>query len=1146
MKPSGSLFSFEKRLEKVLLRAVTFLVFTSFLMFTSHQGLAQNKLVRVDSNKSMSLEEIFNLIKAQTDYKFVYNAQLIEHASKVNVSQGEMKAGDLLAKGLKQAGLDFEFANNTFVVKHEAAPAQQKQAEVRVTGKVVDEEGTPLPGVTVAIKGATIGTITDMDGNYAIKVPGSSSILVFSFIGMQTKEVQATSANVNVTLEKQVIGVDEVLVVAYGTQSKKAIVGSVSSIGADKLEKQNVTTITQALQGNSPGVLVVNAGGQPDNQPTIRIRGISSLGASAEPLIIVDGAQYGGYLTDISADQIESMNILKDAASTALYGSRGSNGVILITTKSGAFDQAATISVSASSGISTPAVSLHPLMTTEQLFKTYWEIYRNTRYYLSSPQPTWDEAGAAASANLIGELGYNPYSVRNPIDSEGNIVNGAYLLWNTDWAKEILRKTSLRHEYNMSVSGGSKKSKYYLAANYMKIDGSVRTSTFDRFTTRSSITTKVTDWLEAGYNSSLSLTKSVAPEQGSGSFYGSTSWVYNVASIYPLYRRDENGELVRNSKGEPIYDYGTNDGIVNASRPVMQGDNVVGALYTYQNTAKKTNVGINGYIDIKFTKWLSFRSTASYNNLMAENWGYGDPENGYAALYGGFVSESRNVTATINLVNALHFSKALGDHHLSGDAIHETYQNKIETLSASGKGYLPGIYVLDGATSPWGVGGSTSEMRMESYLGRLSYNYRDTYFFESSFRTDGSSQFSEDTRWGKFFSLGGSAILSNLDFLKNNTVLSFLKIKGSYGELGNNQGLGNFPYLQTFSTGYNEQDEPGVFVSSVHDPGLTWEKTASSNIGIDFGLFGDKVEGTIEYYNKKSIDLIMSKPIATSTGFGSVTKNVGSVKNYGLEFSLNAKLMTKRDFTWNAGLNFSFDRNEILKLTQDEIAQGTKRWRVGRSAYDFYLRDWAGVDPADGYGMWYANVLDANGDPTGERTTTKDYTKGGDYYVGSSLPKMLGGFNTTITWKGFDFNLMTSFSVGAKLYDGDYASLMSTNSYGHSLSPDLLRRWQQPGDVTDVPVFLYGSTANKFAYTSTRFLYDNDYLRVRAISLGYTLPKSVSDRLKLKKMRVYAQGDNLFTWQSHKGTDPEQGISGVTGLRSSILKTVSFGVNIDL
>ncbi|HSP82347.1 MAG TPA: TonB-dependent receptor [Gillisia sp.] len=1014
--------------------------------------------------------------------------------------------------------------------------------EKTVTGTVVDENGVPLPAVNVIVQGTSRGTLTNFDGEYSINA-SQGETLVFSYVGyISGTFLVGDASRIDVTLGEDAAQLDEVVVVAYGTQTKRSIVGSVVSLGEETLEKQQLTTVTQALQGNVPGVNILTSGGQPGNNPTIRIRGVASINASADPLIIVDGAPFNGNINSISGDQIESMNVLKDASSTALYGSRAANGVIVITTKRGGFNQAPKVTLTTSSGLSSPAVDLHETMGAEQFMRYAWEARRNTSQYVTGQNA--ETAGQSAASGLIGMLGYNPYDTANPIDATGNVVSGANLLWDTDWADAMLNNAALRTEHGVNVSGGGADTRYFLSANYLNQEGSVKTSDFERITTRLNIESNVTDWLQVGLNSGLSTSGQNQPTQDGNSFQSSIQWIYSMSNIYPLYRRDGQGALVTDASGNPIYDYGATSGqTINGARPLLNNENAVGSLYNYDSKNNRTNVNANGFAKLKFTDYLSFRTNLSYENYLLDTYSYASNEVGYAANVGGRVSQDRNITTTLNFINSLNFDKTFGAHGVQADLIYESYALKIDALGAQGTGFLPGVKVLNGSTLPEGVSGYINEERLISYLGRVAYNYDNKYFIEGSYRRDGSTRFSPDTRWGDFYAVGASWVISDEAFLRDSRTLSFLKLKSSYGELGNNQGIGYFPYLQLFDTGWNELDNTGVLLGGVTDPLLTWETTALFNAGLDFGFFNNRLTGLVEYYNKESVDLIYAQPLPMSTGNTSITTNVGSVRNYGWEFTLNGRIFTGPDFSWSAGFNFSLDKNEITELTQESFITGTKRWEVGRSLYDFYIQEWAGVNPANGRGMWFRDVIGDDGEPTGERTLTETYAQATRYYQGSSLPDIIGGFNTDIKLGNFDFNALLNFSFGSQVYDSSYAGLMSGFSRpGYQQSPDLEGRWLNPGDITNIPLLL--NSQNDHAGQSTRFLYDNDYVRLRAITLGYSINKDAIQRAGLDNVRLFLRGDNLFTWQSHKGIDPEQSLAGTTNSRSYILKTMSLGLNV--
>ncbi len=1025
--------------------------------------------------------------------------------------------------------------------------------ELTVTGRVTSaEDGNALPGVNVIVKGTTQGTSTDADGRYNISVPSSSATLVFTFIGLISIEEEVGSRSlIDVVMESDATQLSEVVIVAYGQQTQRAIVGSVASVESELIGKQQVASVVNAIQGTVPGVNIISSGGQPGDNPTIRIRGVSSINASADPLIVVNGVPFNGNLNTISADQIESINVLKDASSTALYGARATNGVLVITTKKGKRNQAATFNLTASAGVANQAVDFHKFLSTDRYTELGWEAVKNSYQYVDGE--TAEDAAQMASDNLVNDfLRYNPYGTSNPVGTDGRLIS-TNKLWSTDWEKEVVNRNASRQDYALSISGGSDKTTYYFAANYLTQEGAVKTSDFNRATTRISVDSEVNDWFTIGLNTAYSSQSQNYPTQSGTGYQNAIQWIFSVPSYYPLYRRAENGDLVLDDFGRPIYDYGNNVGqALNGSRPSLAGENAVGGLYNYSYKNKRDNINAVAYAELNFTDWLSFRTNLGYEKYTLDYSSYIHNEFGYAANVGGRVTAQRDITTTFNITNILTFDKQFGDHGLTVSLMQEAYEAEISALSAQGTGFLPNVEVLNGATTPESVGGYIGEERISSYLARVSYNFKDKYYLEGAYRRDGTSRFASDVRWGNFFSVGGGWVISEENFFDPvSSVVSFAKLKASYGELGNNRVLdlnGNiwyFPYRQLFETGWNQGPFTGVIVPRVTDPLLLWEKTASTNVGLELRFLNDRFSANVEYYNKESVDLIYDKPLPGSTGYSEYTTNLGAVRNYGWEFTLNSTNIQTDKLKWTTGLNFSFDRNEITELTQEFVINGTKRWAVGRSLYDFYIQEWAGVDPETGYGLWYKDILDGEGNPTGERETTDLYSEAARYYSGkSSLPKMIGGFTNYIQYGNFDMNILLNYSFGSYIYDGQYAALMSgfETPGGSAASQDLENRWTQPGDVTDVPLLL--ASNNDFNGQSTRFLFKNNYVRLRALNVGYNVPRTTLSKYGISGLRVFFQGDNLLTFQSHKGIDPEQSLAGTTDNRSYNQKITSLGINL--
>ena len=1014
-------------------------------------------------------------------------------------------------------------------------------AQSSITGTVSDADGSPLPGATVVVQGTSTGVTTDFDGNYSINA-SSGDVLSFSYVGYQTVDITVDSSlTINVTLTSD-SALDEVIVTAYGTQTKQSIVGSVTSIGSEILEASKSTSVTQALQGAVPGVNVITSGGIPGSNPTIRIRGIGSINASASPLIVVDNAPYAGNLNGLSQDQIESISVLKDASATALYGAAAANGVIIITTKSGKLNSEARISVNIKKGIASEAVDTHELMGINEWSEMFWEAMRN-----SGLENGLSAAGAAAYAtnNFGPDLGYNAYGVDNPIGLDGKLT--ASPIWDTDWKSLLMDDTASFDEIGVNLSGGSKNTSYFFSTNYLGEDGNVTTTRFERFSSRIKIDSKVSDIISAGMNVGYTRSTTNTPNQSGSGFSNTIQWIYTVPNYYPVYRRSPDGSYLLDGNGNRQFDYGANSGIlVNGVRPVLNDENAYGSLFLYDIHNLRTDFNATLYGSIDISNNLSFTSRLTYQSYMFDSFSYIDRDFGYAASVDGRVTQGRDLTTQTNAQQQLTYTNSFDDHNLEVDLLYVANNYRFDDFSASGEGFLPGVKILGGAVTPSSVNGYDVTQRYTNALGRLKYNFDETYYVEASISQGLSTKFASSVREGTFFSVGGSWILSNESFLTDSDVVDFMKLKASYGEVGNDRGIGSFPYMTLFITGFDQLDTAGVLAGGLNDPYLTWETTASSNFGVEFGLFGGKLDGSVEYYTRESIDLIYDKPVPISTGNSSVKTNVGAIENYGIEVLLSSELVRNDDLIINASINFSTENNKITELTQDEFISGSKKWMVGRSLYDFFIEDYAGVDSADGMAMWYKDILDADGEPTGQREVTKVYSDATRYYQEkTSIPEVIGGFNTNIQYKNFDFSMILNFALGGHVYDSTYAGLMSGLSDVDQQHVNMRNRWRQPGDVTDIPKAL--NSQNDNISRSNRFLFENDYFRVKGLTLGYTIDNSPAlSSVGIENVRVYAQATNPFTFHKHFGIDPEQNLSGTTGSRSYQLKTFTVGLNIEL
>jgi TonB-linked SusC/RagA family outer membrane protein len=1020
-----------------------------------------------------------------------------------------------------------------------------------ISGTIQGESGLPLAGTTVLIKNSFKGVTSNFDGNYSLKAKQGET-LVFSYIGYLSKEVVVGDTNtINVTLQEDTAGLEEVVVVAYGSQKKEAVTGAIATVKSETIANQQVTSPLRALQGVIPGVNLITQGGQPGNDPDIRVRGFSSLNADQSPLIVVDGVQFNGNINTISQDQIESITVLKDASSASLYGSRGANGVIVITTKTGQYNTAPKVTVRTQFGISNPSVGIQNRIGTEDHLKLSWQALRNTNQFLGGQSPA--DAAANATSSLIPYLGgYNPYNVSNPIDTNGNLVAGANLLWETNWEDEVFNEDASRINHNLNISGGNENMSYFFSLDYLNQEGPVIVSDFERIATRLNVESQINNWMKIGIRNSFSRSNSNNPDQTSQSTTQAISWIYGLSSVYPIFARDENGALILDSNDAPIFDLGNGNNrpvgqARNSSRPPRPGEHILASILLGDEQRISTNYVGNAFAEVKLLKGLSFRTTLAYENFVFDAFSFDDDEIGAALEVGGRVIEDITTITTLNTIQAFNYQTRFAKkHNLNVDLITEAFTQTNDRVLASGTGFLPGQTDLRAATATEDVDGNEISERLNSYLARVAYNFNDKYFFEASGRTDGSSRFNRDRRWGYFYSVGGSWIASKENFLKNNATINYLKLRLSHGLLGNNRaglnGSNFFPAQAVFRSGFPNEGVPGVILEGGANADLTWESTISSNLGIDFSLLKGALSGTIDYYNKESLNLIYNFPLPASSGISSILTNDAKVRNHGLEVALNAQIFNTTNFEWRTGINFSLDRNEITELPQDQFINGPSLWKEGNSIFDFFIREWAGVDPETGFGTWFIDELDTNGNIIG-RSTTTNYTRATRYLTGkSSLPDIQGGFTSFFKYKQFDLNLLFNFSFGAYLLNQDYSGLINNFKFsGQAAHPDNLNAWQQPGDITDVPLLLVNN--NDHSSVSTRFLQKNDWIRLRALTFGYNLPTGT---LKgINKFRLFLQADNLFTWSTLDSTEPEQAFSGTTNNRSPLLKTITAGLTVE-
>jgi TonB-linked SusC/RagA family outer membrane protein len=1012
-------------------------------------------------------------------------------------------------------------------------------AQTTVTGTVTSsEDGLPLAGVAVLDKQTLNGDATDADGRFVIPLTTRSKVLQLSYIGYKTIEIDITSqsGDIKVVMDPDVIAMDEVMVIAYGTGKKSTFTGSATVVKSESLEKIKTSNITQALQGQSSGVQVINSSGQPGDDATVRIRGIGSINASSAPLYVVDGIAYDGYINAISPNDIESITVLKDASATALYGSRAANGVVLITTKGG-LSEKSQINVRSTWSYSALAVDLPRSLTPQEFTELTWLAMKNGR--MDNAQVSDAEASQFATDNLINELKINPFSINKPVGINGRVDPSTQLMFQGDWRGELL-VSKPRQEYSIDVSGKSAKSDYFVSGSFVSDKGIFSIQSFKRFSTRVNLNYQANNWLKVGSNIALS--------EGKRELWvdGSTIWfLRTISPNYPVYEWDyDKGEYKLDPKGNRIYDYGDDRAAWAGWSPLAD------AAY---NPAPETtdNISNRSYLELTILPELKFRTNFSVDFYLSSYDGYTNSQYGYAAGYGGeaYKTNSRNFSYTLN--NLLTYNKNFGDHTVSVLAGQEAYAMQYKYLAASKRGFpFGGLTEIGSASEMNSMNSYQDNYRLLSWLSRIEYDYSDKYYLSGSFRSDGSSRFHPNSRWGQFWSIGASWRLSNEGFLEQYDWIDNLKVRASLGAVGNDNLSTYYVYQGLYGTGQNDYTDPGVMISRLPNENLKWESNVQTTVGVDFVLF-NRLSGSVEWFLRKSKDLLFPMPLAPSTGFGSIDRNIGDVKNEGFEFEINYVPVSNRNLRWSIDLNGTSYKNTITRLPQEEMNSGYFKWREGESRFNYFMVEYAGVNPETGNDLYWQNIyetVDGEKVMTGREKTenlnalTSDDQK---QYVGDALPTLFGGLTNTLSYRGIDVSFMIYYSVGGKMYDTDYSQMMTYHT-GYSMHSDMLKGWAPANADAKFPRIstAYATTLNGH---STKFIFDNTFARLRNITLGYTLPKAFTQQALINSLRVFVQADNALTLGSaqKRGTDPEQSIDGGTNNRFPTTKSISFGLQLN-
>ncbi|WP_296259082.1 TonB-dependent receptor [uncultured Phocaeicola sp.] len=1044
-------------------------------------------------------------------------------------------------------------------------------AQVRkVTGTVTSaEDGLPVVGASVLVKGTTVGTVTDIDGNFTISnVPSSAGTLVVSFIGLETQELEIKPV-MKVVLHSDAEVLDEVVVTAYGTATKGTFTGSASVMKADKIEKRQVSNITNALAGAVAGVQIQSSNGQPGEDAKVRIRGVGSINAGTEPLYVVDGMPFDGDLSSLNTQDIESMTVLKDAASTALYGARGANGIIMITTKKGASGKAR-VNFDAKWGVNSRAVTNYDVIDSpNQYMELAYQSLKNAGLYNLG----YDDAAAHAYANSTifknasGGVGYQVYTLpegEGMFTTDGRVnpnaklgySDGTYYYTPDDWEKEMF-KNKLRQEYNLSVSGGNDRATFYFSLGYLDDQGVIDGSGFKRYSGRLNGDYKVNDWLKVGANVAYNFTNSRYPgEQQNTASSGNAFYIANFAApIYPLYVRDANGNIMTNN-GRKVYDYGDGQS-TNQSRSFMSISNPAGDLIYNKTEYLMDIINANWYAQITPIKGLTL--TARYG-LHIDNTRYNDLGNAYmgqTASYGGTATQEHMRTFGFDQQYVANYNFSIDDvHHIDLTAGYDGYNMEMTDFYGYGTNlYNPESYYLGNTIDNWQLGGVKNEYATHGIFARVNYSYNDKYIGNVSYRRDASSRFAPDHRWGDFWAASVAWRISEEAFMEDVEWVNQLKLKASFGQQGNDDILmgdlttkNYYPYIDQYSiSGANGVYSDGVLYYK-GNPDLTWETSTSYNVGVDFSLFKNKLTGTLEYFGRKSSDMLYNLPTAGSLGYTSMPVNVGSMTNSGFEMDFTYNIIQNKNVTWDVNFNATFIKNKINELHENlngRLIDGTRIYEEGESMYRMYLVEYAGVDETTGEALYWTADKDEKGNIIGRKKTT-DYVDAQNYRIATDdmMPTVYGGIGTSVTAYGFDASISLSYQLGGEIYDSGYAVTMHGGYQrgGTAWNKDILNAWTPTNTRTDVPRLDAEDRYTNSA--STRFLTSSNYLNINNITVGYTLPKSWTQKMQIEKLRIYFTADNLGFISARKGLDPRQSYTTATTALYTPIRTISGGINL--
>lgn len=972
---------------------------------------------------------------------------------------------------------------------------------------------------------------------------------MLSYVGMKTISlIVGSSTTLNAVMQEDANVLDEVIVVAYGTVKKSDFTGAATQITSDDLEARTLSNVSTALEGAAAGVSVSMASGQPGEGQDIRIRGFGSYSASSAPLYVVDGMPFNGEINSINPSDIESLTVLKDASSTALYGNKAANGVVMITTKRGK-NKGGQFSLNVSSSMVDRSIPEYDRIKADQYYPIMWEALRN-----SDAIPGVDSAADVTAANemasseIFNQLLNNPYNVPNDqiVLTDGTLNPSARLLYpdDLDWVDAVTR-VGHRQNYDMNFQGGTEKGDYYVSLGYLNEEGYLLSSDFERVSGRVNVNYQANKWLKTGLNIAATTSngnQSQATSAGTNNFVNPIRFSRSMGPIYNIYEHDATGAYVLDDNGERVYDL-----LASRASGASSGRHIAAELDWNEDLDEITSLSGKTYFDIKLMEDLVFTTNVSFDQRSYYNTSFQNKYVGDGAP-GGRASRTSTRRNTIGFNQLLNYTKSFDKHNLKVLVAHESLEMRYNYFyGARTEMIADGNTELINFVTATDVYSYEDNSNDESYFGRVNYDYDGKYFLSASYRQDGTSKFASDKRWGDFYSVGAAWRLDKESFIEDKDWIDMLKLRASYGEIGNNSGISLYAYQGLYDLGFNNQSESGFLQATLEAPDLLWEQSASSDVAIEFRLF-NKLNGVIEYYNRESDNLLFDVPLPLSSGSESISQNIGTMYNRGFEIALDYDVVKTDDFKWNFGINAATIKNEFTKLPQDEIIDDDKKLMVGHSIYDYWLKDSYGVDPADGAALYFPTEDAITNAGSDIRTVDGNIltTSSGNaefHYAGTAIPDLTGAITNSFTYKDFNLGFLFTYQIGGESIDYNYASIMSTGSYGASLSTDILDRWQQPGDITDVPRMDTSKTTD-FNAASDRWLVDASYLNLKQISMGYNLPKDLLDNIGVSTAKFYVSAENVFSLNARKGLNVQQEFSGTTANVYTPSRIITLGLNV--